>query len=552
MLAQARGHVGGRLEHTGKDLFVRADDGVGGIEHIEVHRAVVGIDDHLHRVPDVIDSAVRRRVRVTVGSGICVRYPVKLAVGDHHVRVAVEGEERRGRGQTRLDVVVEDHPAVARDRRGGEELDIPEAYGEREPVQGRTDGDAAAAGVLGVDITVGTGIVEFLVVGLHEHVIGAGAPVIDAGFGDGERRRRRHQGDVLNEKVRRPSRGYLVDRRGRDPISVRVGDVLVHPGLRLGRQTRDAQLARSEHGLGQNVVHQIPVDADAVEGVVRPKLLELAVTGDEHLRIPEADVAYGHAVRLKLGGREIALERIRGLADGGKAVRRAGGGDVAGDVGRFLRELVRIHGQPLICRRHDGQEDDQGGDPGTDGYGRPELPPSTHCVIDKRGADEKGEGHENADEGQAHVNVGVTRAEDRARGGVEQVPRLEQVARAGDDKERPEQRRDVGDRAAVDAHPDQLPGVACHLGRLRPAGARIARLRLARGTLVHLYAPEEDARDDRHYKHGDQRDEQEGVHILPGRQDEDVERQVVMEDGISGTERNGVERPGEHQPSARS
>jgi len=44
---------------------------------------------------------------------------------------------------------------------------------------------------------------------------------------------------------------------------------------------------------------------------------------------------------------------------------------------------------------------------------------------------------------------------------------------------------------------------------------------------------------------------QEGVDVLPGRQDEDIERQVMMEDWIAGPEGHSVERAGRRSTRTR-
>ena len=64
-------------------------------------------------------------------------------------------------------------------------------------------------------------------------------------------------------------------------------------------------------------------------------------------------------------------------------------------------------------------------------------------------------------------------------------------------------------------------------------------------------APEEDSNNDRDYERDDEGGEEEGVHVLPSRQREDVEGEVVAEDRIFGPERHAAERPSEGQPRTR-
>ena len=45
------------LNSAGKDAPVGRDDRIGGIRDVERDRPVIGIDDHLHRIADVVDVA---------------------------------------------------------------------------------------------------------------------------------------------------------------------------------------------------------------------------------------------------------------------------------------------------------------------------------------------------------------------------------------------------------------------------------------------------------------------------------------------------------------
>ena len=117
VLFQVGRHVRLRFEHAGEDLFVGADDRVGGVEDVKAHVAVVGVKNDLHRVADVIDGAVRLGVGVTVGGGIGVGDPIELATDDHHVGVRVKAEEGCRRGQAGLDVAIDEHAASGGDGR---------------------------------------------------------------------------------------------------------------------------------------------------------------------------------------------------------------------------------------------------------------------------------------------------------------------------------------------------------------------------------------------------------------------------------------------------
>ena len=104
----------------------------------------------------------------------------------------------------------------------------------------------------------------------------------------------------------------------------------------------------------------------------------------------------------------------------------------------------------------------------------------------------------------------------------------------------------MGHGAAIDAHPGKLPHRRTrHLDRVRLLRRPLG---LSHCTLLHLQASEKDTRDEGNHQCGDEREEQELVDILPGRQSKDVEGEVVMKDGILDAKRDPVECPGERQP----
>ena len=145
-------------------------------------------------------------------------------------------------------------------------LIVPYCDGERQPVEERRDGDAAAAGVaLGVHVAAGARVVELRLLGVHQAVSGAALAEVDARLRDLEARRGAHRRDVLHEEVRRAVRGHLVHGAHRHAEAVRVGDVLVDPRLRLLRQPLDVELARREHGLAVDAVDRVAVHVGVEE-----------------------------------------------------------------------------------------------------------------------------------------------------------------------------------------------------------------------------------------------------------------------------------------------
>ena len=548
-------------EHAREDLLVGADDGVGGIGHVEGHGAAVGVDHDLDRVADVIQAALGRGVRVAIGGGVGVGDPVELAARDDHVGVLVEGQERRGRVQPGDDVVADDDAAGRIDRFGEEEPDRAETHGEGEPVEGRVDGDAAAARVVGVDVaaTGAARVVELGGLGVDQRVVGAQQAVVDARLGDGEVGGARGGRHVLHEKVGRAVGGDLVDRRGHDPEAVGVGQVLVDPGLRLRRQAGDVELARRQHGLAIHAVDVVPVDTDRTELVVVAQLLELVVTGQQGPWVPEPHVADGAVVGGELGGAQVAGERILGLADLVEAVGRPRGGDVVGDVGALFGLLVGAHDQRLHDRRENDPHDDQGDHPGAHAVQRPAPAPPPEGVGDEQRTQGPADDHHEAHAGQAGVNVGVAGAGNHTVAGEQQVPGLEDVARPGQREDEAEQHREVGDRLAArfddEAHVG-LSGPAPEGAAGAPEGATRRRLGLFGGlhhrALLGEHEPSHGGvDDDGGDQAGDERAHDQTVDRLPGRQREDVEAEVVMEDRVFRAEGHAVQGALEHEPLGR-
>ena len=150
------------------------------------------------------------------------------------------------------------------------------------------------------------------------------------------------------------------------------------------------------------------------------------------------------------------------------------------------------------------------------------------------------------------MEVRVPDPEHDARPRVEQVPRAEQIADAAEDEQRRHQRRQVDGGPLLDAEPAdarELVGGA----RLRRQASPLLRRYLGtwRRPLPHLDAADREVGGDRHDQGDDQRGEEEPVGVLPRRQPEHVERQVVVEDRVAEAERHAVQRAREDQPRPR-
>ena len=191
MLADRGGHGLHGLEQLRKQVGVGLDDRVFGVEDIELGGAVVGIDGRLDRVANVVDAgteladANRLRIGMGVRGRVTVQDPDQpTLLRDHHVRVRVPLDERRYMLQALADVAIDHHPAVFLGQAGEEDVVVALADGHRQARGDRMHREAAAARVVRRDVLVFLGVVELLLVGVHERRDARQLAVIDFGLLD--------------------------------------------------------------------------------------------------------------------------------------------------------------------------------------------------------------------------------------------------------------------------------------------------------------------------------------------------------------------------------
>src|SRR4029077_14517435 len=96
VLLEIRWHGIERLEQLWEYTAVGREDWVRGVRHVEIHAAVIGIDDDLDRVADVVRPPVRKSLRVgePAAPGVGVPYPEETPRADHQIGVTVEAQKR--------------------------------------------------------------------------------------------------------------------------------------------------------------------------------------------------------------------------------------------------------------------------------------------------------------------------------------------------------------------------------------------------------------------------------------------------------------------------
>src|SRR5262245_18367006 len=95
MGCEGRWSLGDRREEIVENLTPGIGNRVGFGGAIERRRAVVGIDNDLDAVADVVHSVSSGGVREEVGLGVGVDDPIEAAIGDYQIGIVVEAEEGR-------------------------------------------------------------------------------------------------------------------------------------------------------------------------------------------------------------------------------------------------------------------------------------------------------------------------------------------------------------------------------------------------------------------------------------------------------------------------
>ena len=423
---------------------------------------------------------------------MAVDHVLHPAVQHHHVRVAVEGQERRQRLHPGRHVTGQQHLRIAADVARHQRVDVAEAHRERrllqEARQARPERDAVGA-VVARARRRRVGGVDLLDVGVHDHV--AGELLL------AEVDPRLLQLAELPVQPGLTTRRLVVGRRRDHARPVRVGEVGVLPRcLALVR----GQIAGRDHHLGRAVAHRVAVHVDVGDVVEAPVLLLLLEAGRHDRRVPQAHVLEGGEVVLHLRRVEIALPLEVVGRHVVQPVGLSGRVDVVLDVGLLSRRLRRLHPEPLHERRHQHSRQHRHQHPQADAHHRqhPAAPPD---VGDEEAEGEHRDQDQQVRDAQLHVHVGVGRAVDRTPGRERELVAVEPVPAALHQRQRPQQDRHVG----------------LHLRR-HPVEVRVE----ADAAVQHV-------RHQRHDQHEDQRREQPRHDRGEERELEDVEPDVGVE-----------------------
>ncbi len=476
---EAARDLGDRLERCGEDLIPRLQHRVLRVPRIQGDRPVVGVDDRLDRVADVVDlvrlglghrahpGAPLRRERVghrggellPRGVGVVVRggvpvdhpddlvLPAVLGVDDRRIDLAVERQVRGDRGDPRDRVPVVEDLRFTRHPVGEQELGGAHPRGEHELVPQVAHRRAAVAGVGGQHLPVRcvvVGIVQLPRVGAlgcaDDRVLGGLRREVDARLIRGQRT---VGGDAALEELRVAVVGHRVPVGGDHAEAVGEHSVVVHPApLAAGGQV---ELTDGDHGVGlvRVVVECVPVDGELVrELVVLLVLLELTERRRDDRRVEQADRGGRFGVLAQLSLLRLGARGVRFDLDAVEAVGIAGRIDVALD--ELLLEHLRVRVDPdrLDERRVDPADHDRRDDHERDAD-RGQLPAAAGAGVEEQHRHEHADDGEDRLRGQHRVDVGV-------RGAVEPVALLgqervavEPVVRGDEEREHTREHGDV-------------------------------------------------------------------------------------------------------------
>ena len=106
-----------RLEQSREDALVGSGDRIRRVSQIEIDRAVIGIDDDLHGIADVVEIEVRRRLRrrKIVARRIGILHPEHPALADDQIGVTIKGQEWGDRAYPLLNTAPDHYSAVVGD-----------------------------------------------------------------------------------------------------------------------------------------------------------------------------------------------------------------------------------------------------------------------------------------------------------------------------------------------------------------------------------------------------------------------------------------------------
>ena len=395
MAHQITGNLRQLMVLAGEYLLPRLDHRIRLVPHIQVHRAVVGVDGGLDRIADVVGVLRRQsrhrfggfrrgilgglpqighlRVRIRVGCGVSVDDPLHTTINHRRVHTTVEGEVRGHLGHSFLRRAIVENLRFGIHTVGEKNLVGSETNGVQQTCEDIADLRTAVT-VEGVGGAFGAGrIIEFPRLGAfrsaNDRIFGGVRREVDARLVLFGLRKLALRGDARFEELRLTVGGHLVAVGRHHAVAMGVHRVVVHPVAAV--ETVEVKLSCRDHRILADSVHLVLVYGESVgEGVVLLGLLQLLEGRRDDLRVKQSNLRGGFG-----GIGQSAFLTFRcGLVFFDfhiiQAVGFAGGVDIALDVGRFHLLRIRIDPETLQNHRPGNGEHKTDHHGGSDGHGR--------------------------------------------------------------------------------------------------------------------------------------------------------------------------------------
>ena len=358
-----------------------------------------------------VGIVVRGRVRVDDPHESLGGRGVPVHVDNRRVGGLLERQVGRDLGHAQQRVaVIQDLRGLVR-LRGEEEVRGTELDRVQELVPHVAHGRATVAGERRGNLATHRGVirvVELLRVGAFgssdDGVVGRTGAEVDAflvvtHFTD--------RGHGLLPVGRQAVTGQLVAVGGDSAVAVRVDGVLVDPGLLLGGQAREVELAHGDHRVAPFPAHVVAIDLHAgVEAVVEARLLELLDGLRDDLGVQETHLG-GQCVVVELTGRgrrrRIVVRLVVDVIEPVCGQRRI---NVSLNVGRLKGALIGAHAE-LLDEGRVGASQNEGGDDGDRHAGDRQAPRALEGRDDEEDRDEAGDDRQNRVRRQRRVDIGV-------------------------------------------------------------------------------------------------------------------------------------------------
>ncbi len=390
---------------------------------IKVDKTIISIDHNFDRIANVIAPTGWLGIWKTETGRVGINDPIQPAVAaDDNIRILVIAEEWSQLLHSFPDIPVQQDSALTGNVAGKQYSSRAQTNSKSESPQQGSKLYASLALVSVISIALAGRVIEFVNQSVDDSV-GIGAlPVVDAGF---------HNlkiGFAPGRNIRYPEFRELLPRdfthrAYHNPVSVGVLQMIIDP-VPVLRQAH-IQLPSGKQHFSVFTVNPIPPHIGVVEHIIRPHLLQLAVSLKDQTRIPQSDVADGALVGLK-----ILLGQILGAAEPQflEAVDRIGQArhlDMVFNIRPLAGKFVRRN-QPLLHYKRRCHSPHETGCQPQGQCANHRLAKPMHTGGEHQ-ACSGCQNHQHSERCQTHIHIGIAGAEHNPAYAVKQLICLQVV-----------------------------------------------------------------------------------------------------------------------------